>query len=307
MREDCRDPRRIRGTGIRVAAVACAVISLSVAGCGSPTPSAVAANPRCSDLHGEIVGLAWSQRGAFLAVGTEGQGGAPGAFVVEAAGGTAGTSVVETEMVASSVVVSAEGRLAWLSERADGRVLTVDGEDGMIVAPLDGDIHGLAWTAIGYALLERTAEGSRVLLLDPDRPEAPGVLYRTELAVEHLWISADPEHLLLTVVHPDHRDAPASFEVVNSETSRRIEPPGADASGASMPSLRRQVVYRSATSGRMEAVSIDEPSAPVVLSSRAALKGAVSDAGVLAYADAEQPGMLCIEDVAAKLGLAQAP
>ena len=306
MLRDCRDPRRIRGIGIRVAAVVCAIGSFALAGCGSPAPSAIAAAPRCSDLHGEIVGLSWSQRGAFLAVaGTNAKDGAFAA-VMTSAGTSFGEVIREPGLVPSSVVVEPAGRLSWINI-ANSDVIVEDRPEGRRRIPLPAEIQDIAWTAIGYALLERTAEGSRVLLLDPDRPEAPVVLYRTELAVEHLWISADPEHLLLTVVHPDHRDAAASFEVVNSETSRRIEPPGADASGGSMPSLRRQVVYRSATSGRMEAVAIDDPGSSVVVSSRPALLGAVSDAGVLAYADAEQPGILCIEDVAAKLRPGQVP
>jgi hypothetical protein len=51
----------------------------------------------------------------------------------------------------------------------------------------------------------------------------------------------------------------------------------------------------------MEAVSVDDPTVPTTLSSRPALRGAVSDAGVLAYADAGMPGSLCLEDVSALL------
>jgi hypothetical protein len=286
--------------GIAVAILA----ALVAAGCTAPVQAPEGAREGCRDFDQEIVQLAWSQTGTFLAVGTIDAEGQPWARVVRA--DNPGPDVDEARswagMLAGTVVVRADGQLAWVAETDVGRQLIEDAPDGRATG-LPDDVTAIAWTAIGFALLQRPPEGgSRILLLDVDRPAAPTVLHETDRAVERLWIPADPEVMLLTIVHPDHRDAPPSYEVVRSAATQQLEPPGADTSGASMPALRRSVVYRSAITGRMQAVNVGEPGVPpTVLSERAATRGAVSDHGLLALAAAERPGRLCLIDVAALL------
>ena len=125
--------------------------------------------------------------------------------------------------------------------------------------------------------------------------------YETGLFAERLWISADPESLLLTISHPDHRDAPTSFVVVLSEVEHQLEPPGADSSEASMPALRRWVVYHSAATSRMQAVKVSDARETIVLRDRAATRGSVSDGGILAFVPVEPYGQVCLADVASSL------
>ena len=284
--------------GTRFAA-ALAVVAAAVAGCAGPTASADATTvERCFETQGDAVGLAWSQTGRFLAVGTDQHA----AQILDLEGDAVGSMVLEQEMVPTTVVSSADGHLAWISDGANGLQLTEDRAGGMQFTLLPDTMVGLGWTAIGFALLERPADGgSRVHLMDVDRPGDPNLIFQTDLTVERLWITADPEYLLLTVLHPDHRDAPATFEVVGPDARQHLEPPGADASGASMPSLRRSVVYRSAATSRMEAVDLSDPSVTITLTEQPALRGMVSDRGMLAFVPAAPANHVCLVDVASKL------
>lgn len=281
-------------------ALLCLAAMLSA--CGGPTASAATVAERCVDLQADAVGLAWSQTGQFLAVGTDDGAGGHAGRILDVNGDGVGNMVVEAEMLPTTVVSTVEGRLAWLSDTANGRQLIEDRPGGMGFTLLPQTITGLGWTAIGYALLEHPeGGGSRVQILDVDRPGDPNLIFQTDLHVERLWITADPEYLLLTVVHPDHRDAPATFEVDGPEAQRHLEPPGADASGASMSTLRRWVVYHSAATSRMEAASVEDVNKRVTLTDRAAVRGMVSDRGILAYVPAETAGQVCLVEVGAKL------
>lgn len=281
-------------------ALLCLAAMLSA--CGGPASSAPTAAEHCVHLAADAVGLAWSQTGQFLAVGTDDGAGGHAGRILDGNGTGVGNAVVEAEMLPTTVVSSVEGRLAWLSDTANGRQLTEDRPGGLRITLLPETITGLGWTAIGYALLERPeVGGSRVQILDVDRPGDPNLVFQTHLAVERLWITADPEYLLLTVVHPDHRDAPATFEVDGPGAQRHLEPPGADASGASMSTLRRWVVYHSAATSRMEAVSVEDVNKRVTLIDRVAVRGMVSERGILAYVPADPPGEVCLVDVASKL------
>jgi hypothetical protein len=283
--------------------VIAAIAMVALTGCTNATASPRQAPDTCVELGDEIVQLAWSQTGAWVAVGMIRPDGTPGARLLRSDGSMAADAVRTSDMDASTVVVSADGRLSWVAEGAGGRTLVEDRPEGRTMTPLPDGVTGIGWTAVGYALLQRQPDGgSRVLLLDVDRPAEPTVMHETERAVERLWISADPEVMLLTIVHPDHRDLPPAFEVVGTDATNHLEPPGADTSGASMPSLRRFVVYRSSISGRMEAVRMSDPHAPpVVLSERAATRGMISDRGLLAVAAADAVGRLCLIDAAGLL------
>ena len=257
----------------------------------------------CVDLAtSQAAGLSWSQLGRFLAVGTIGPDGSPGATLLDAGGRTVGASISERDLLPASVVVTAEGRLAWLERRGGATVLVEDRAEGRATTPLPEGIDGLGWTAVGFALLQHPeAGGSRILNLDVDRPDEPTISYETDLFVERLWIAADPETMVLTITHPDHRDAPASFLVVGGASEHQLEPAGADASGASMPALRRWVVYHSATTSRMEAVLVSDPGTTLALRDREAQRGMVSDRGILAFVPADPYGVVCLVDVAAHL------
>ncbi len=289
---------RRRGPRTLAASIAVIALAATISTCGSPTPSAAIGAERCIDLQADAVGLAWSQTGQFLAVGTADHAGR----VLTVDGDGVGLTVIESEMLPSTVVTSVDGHLVWISDTQDGRQLTESGPDGMEFTLLPESITGLGWTAIGYALLQHPAEGgSRVLLMDVDRPGEPTEIYRTELFVERLWITADPEYLLLTITHPDHRDAPATFVVAGPDAEVQLEPAGADTTGASMPALRRWVVYHAAATSRMEAIRVTDPGTIVTLTDRPAQRGMVSDRGILAYVPTEPAGQVCLLDVASKL------
>ena len=287
----------------RIAAVALLVAVAAVGGCGTTTESPVPP-ARCIDLGEEVVQLAWSQTGTFLGVGTVDAEGNPwvrSLRIDDPDLGDGGEAMFQAGMLSETVVVGSAGELAWIAESEIGRFLVEDAPTARSARLPDG-VSAIGWTAIGYALLQHQAEGgSRILNLDVDRPDEPIVSYATDLHAERFWISADPESMVLTIAHPDHRDVPASFQVVLSDVEQHLEPVGADASGASMPALRRWVVYRSTTTSRMEAVRVAEPGTSVVLSDRAANRGMVSDRGVLAFVPVEPQGQLCLVDVAARL------
>ncbi len=282
---------------------AVALLVSLVAGCVTSVPTASPSAERCTEMATrQVVGLSWSQTGQFLGIGLVGPDGSPSAEVIDTSGRAVGGRVDRQGLVPSSVVVTPDGRLAWLERGGGKTTLVEDRPEGMVTTPLPDGVDGLGWTAIGFALLQHPAEGgSRILNLDVDRPGEPTVSYATDLHVERFWITADPEHMVLTIAHPDHHDVPATFQVVGSGTEHHLEPAGADASGASMPSLRRWVVYHSTATSRMAAVRVAEPGTTVVLHEAAAQRGMVSDRGVLAYVPAEPHGMLCLVDVSTKL------
>jgi hypothetical protein len=295
--------RRIarRSAGSRAATLIVTAV-LGLMGCAAPASPTPAAAEKCLDLGEEIVQLAWSQTGSHLAVGTIDAAGMPGARIVTADGPAPEASGPRTDpgMLPETVVAGPSGELAWIAETATGRSL-VEAERGGST-PLPDEVTGIAWTAIGYALLQRRpGGGTRILLLDIDRPDDPNTLYETDLVVGRLWVSADPEFMLLTIAHPDHLDMRPSFDVVSPDGTRHLEPPGADLTGGSMPASRAQVVYRSAADGRMRVVRLSEPGSATMLSERRALLGRVSDPGILAIAAANQVGRLCLVDVAALL------
>jgi hypothetical protein len=282
-----------------------ATAAMILGGCGSPPPTDPKAE-RCTDLPGEPVGLAWSQTGQHLGIGLFGPDGSTGARSIDDAGRLV-AAVDDPDTLSTSVVVTPEGRLAWVERRPGPDVLVEDRESGRVETELPEDIFGLGWTAIGFALLQLPPEGgTRVLNLDVDRPGAPTVSFETGLYAERLWISADPETTLLSLVDTDLRHAPVSFLVAGAGMEHRLEPPGADASGASMPSLRRWVVYHSTATSRMEAIRVADPTTAIVLHDAPAVRGMVSDRGILAYvpappAGAGAPHEVCLVDVSAKL------
>jgi hypothetical protein len=291
-----------RAASLGTIAVFAALLVAPLAGCGAPMGTGAAA-AKCVDLDEDVVQIAWSQTGAFVAIGTVDGAGKPWvrSLRIDDPDFENGSAAhFEAGMRAETVVVDAAGRLAWIAASDLGPQLVEAGPGRSTRLP--PGVASISWTAIGYALLEHPEDGgSRVLNLDPDRPDEPTVSYATDLFVERLWISADPETMVLTVTHPDHRDVPPTFEVVGATATTHLEPAGADASGASMPALRRWVVYRSAATSRMEAVKVADAGVSVVLSERPALRGMVSDRGILAFVPVEPHGQLCLVDVAAKL------
>jgi len=296
--------RRMQREPVRTTQLLAAVVALvALAGCAAPTPTPSPAPERCIDLATrQAVALSWSQSGTFLGIGMVGPDGSPSAGVIDAHGRPVGEPIDDQDVEPSSVVVTPDGRLAWLASSGGETLLVEDRPQGFFVTSVPEGVDGLGWTAIGFALLQHAPDGgSRILNLDVDRPDSPTVSYATDLHVERLWISADPEHMVLTLAHPDHHDVPATFQVVGSGTEHHLAPAGADASGASMPSLRRWVVYRSAATSRMEAMSVLDGAATVTLADRPAERGMISDRGILAYVPAEPYGQVCLVDVSAKL------
>lgn len=278
-------------------------ITVLIGACGPPAPSASPIVETCVELSsGQAVGLSWSQTGRFLGIGTTGPNGSPGAQVMDAEGRAVGSRIAGRDLLPTAVAVTPDGRLVWLERDGSTTKLVEDRAEGIVETPLPEGVDGLAWTAIGFALLQHPADGgTRVLNLDVDRPEAPTLSYATNLFAERLWISADPESMVLTIAHPDHRDAPSSFQVILANTEHQLEPAGADASGASMPASRRWIVYRSSTTSHMEAVTVADPGSAVTLRDRGAKLGMVSDRGILAFVPDEPDGQVCLTDVAALL------
>jgi hypothetical protein len=272
--------------------------------CGGPGPSDSTATEICVDLGPtEAVGLSWSQTGRYLGIGTFGPDGSTTARVIDSEGRVVVEPIDDADILSATVVVTPEGRPAWI-ERRDGRdVLVEHRQAGVVETEVPADIFGMGWTAVGFALLQLPPEGgTRILNFDVDRPGAPTVSYETALQGERLWISADPETKLLTIVDTAFLPPPISFLVVGAEMEHRLAPPDADAdaTGASMPSLRRWVVYHAPATSRMLAMRVADPSQTVVLVDGAA-RGSISDAGILAFVPVEPDGRLCLLDVSTKL------
>lgn len=291
------------GTRVRVIALA-VVAALAACGDGAGESVVTPVAETCIDLGAtEAVGLAWSQTGRYLGIGTFDPEGATTARVIDSEGRVVVEPIDDSDMLSATVVVTPDGRPAWV-ERRDGRdVLVERREDGNVETEVPDDIFGMAWTAVGFALLQLPFPegGTRILNLDVDRPDAPTVSYETELRAEHVWISADPETKLLSIVDTDRLPPPVSFLLVHPEAERRYEPPDADTTGASMPALRQWVVYHAPATYRMMAISVADPGRTVVLVDRDAARGSISDGGILAYVPVEPYGRLCLADVSAKL------
>ncbi len=86
-----------------------------------------------------------------------------------------------------------------------------------------------------------------------------------------------------------------------------IETPGVDLTGASMPGLRRHIVYRSSETGTMVAVLLDDRAdldPPVSLDATPARLGLISDLGILALVPEASPEVVCRVDVTGRLPLA---
>ena len=290
------------GTRLAVALAIAAALS-ACGGQSAPSSSVTPVSETCIDLGGtQAHGLSWSQTGRFLGIGTLGPDGSTSARVVDSEGRVVGEPIDDPDILAATVVVTPDGHPAWVERRPGPDVLVARGEGGLVETALPEDILGLGWTAIGFALLQLPPDGgTRILNLDVDRPGAPTVSFETALRAERLWISADPETTLLTIVDVDQRLTPVSFLVAGADNEHRLEPGDADATGASMPSLRQWVVYHSPSTSRMVAVRVADPSRAVVLVDRDAALGSISDAGILAYVPEEPYGRLCFVDVSAKL------
>lgn len=304
----------------RPAAVA-ALVAVALSACSTelrdvlPTPEAGASS--CLDLGAnqgiDVTRIAWSQTGAFMAVGAENRVlDTDKTIRVLRADGTPFGEPIEGDlsMLTGTVVVTPDGRLAWVEDHEEVRFLVEDVPDGRQITRLPDRTETIAWTAGGYVLLQRDHSeeaAARLLVYDPDHPGEPTVLHEERgSAISQFWISADLEQLLLTVLEPGQADPVAWFEVVGATTSRRIDVPAADVTGASMPSLRSTIVYRSTEAQRMVATLVDDPAASVVLSDRQARGGMVSDRGILAYM-ADPPGTLCVLDVSAQLRALELP
>jgi hypothetical protein len=268
---------------------------LVLAGCGAPGPTAGPAGERCVDLGGDVQTIAWSQSGAFLAVVWATADGPSGIQLLAADGRSAGPVVSEH---AWKAVVSGERGLAWLAGPRGDQVLVEDRPEGRRETELVGEVLDIAWTAIGYALLRRTEfDGSEVAILDVERPNVD-VIHETSASIGWLWISADPEWLVLTSLGepPDALETPV-FEVIGATSRLTLAPSGANGGPASMPRFRRHLVYGADL--QMAAIRLDRPDAPVTLAD--GFRGQVSDDGMLAYASGADPTRLCLVDVAALL------
>ena len=182
------------------------MIALLVAACGVQPPSGVTSvspvpDAGCFVLAGEeIVSLAWSQDAAHLGVGLRTADGRPAARTVDVVTMQPGELVRDDRMIPESVVVTADGRLAWL-RALDGRTEIVEeSPSARQVIEVPDTIEAIQWTAIGYAAIQATPDGTtRVVMIDPDRPDDPTVLYETRKPVTRLWVTPDPEWVLLTV------------------------------------------------------------------------------------------------------------
>ncbi len=290
-----------------VAAILLGVAAVALTACDeAPAPTAAPIAPeRCLPVGGNVLSLAWSQTGAFVAVGGTDPGGTPFARVVTVDGSPFGEVVVDRDLNPFAVVVDPTGNLAWKNTSGIDSLVERRPE-GRRQTPLPASIVDIGWTAVGYALLEASERaddpGGRVLLLDPDRPDDLAVIHETERHPTGLWISGDPEQLLLWTARVDGRgEVVVGFEVAGSTATTFIEPAGADVTGASMPSLRRHVVFRTVPDRRIHALDLARPEAIVALDDRPAGIGAISDGGILALAVEEPAGTLCLVDVAAKL------
>ena len=143
---------------------------------------------------------------------------------------------------------------------------------------------------------------SRVVMLDPDRPEEPTLLHETRRPVARLWVTPDPEWVLLTVAGDragdGSGDGPAGFIVVGPTRTSTVDAPDADSSMASMTRSRNEIVYREHASGRMVAVSTSDLKRRI-LTERPVRFGLVSGQDVLAVASTT-PGEVCLTQLTSR-------
>jgi len=154
-------------------------------------------------------------------------------------------------------------------------------------------LEAIQWTAIGYAALQRMPDGSaRVVMLDPDRPDDLTILFETPGPVTSLWVTPDPEWILLSAGRADSADEPAGFIVVGPTRTLTVDAPDADGSTASMTLSRKRIVYREGESGRMVERSTTDQGRRVLID-EPVLLGVVSGRDVLAVATTA-PGEICV-------------
>jgi hypothetical protein len=241
----------------------------------------------------EVVSLAWSQDAAHLGLGLRTASGRPAARTVDAVSMHAGELAEDDRMIPESVVVTADGELAWLRAGGDGtEIVEGTGSAGRVVE-VPGVIDAIQWTAVGYAAVQTTPGGTaRIVLFDPDRPDDPTVLYETRSPVLTLWVTPDPEWVLLTVGSADTGGASAAFIVIGPDRTFSVDASDSDGSTASMTLSRNEIVYRQRGSGRMVAVSTDGLKRRV-LTEQPVRFGMVSGRDVLAIANTP-PGEVCL-------------
>jgi hypothetical protein len=274
-------------------------IVLAIAACGGTPPSAATSlstvrAASCLVLADEeIVSLAWSQDDAHLGVGLRTADGRPAARTVDVVSMHAGELVEDDRMIPESVVVTSDGHLAWLRAGQDGTAIVEATESGERVIDVPDDSEAIQWTAIGYASLQRTPKDtSRILMLDPDRPDQPTLLHETEKPVTRLWVTPDPEWILLTVGRGGSSDESAGFIVVSPTQTLTVDASDADGSLASMTRSRNDIAYREGASGRMVAVSTTDLERRI-LSEQPVRFGTMSGRDALAVATMT-PGEICL-------------
>jgi hypothetical protein len=276
------------------------LVGMLVMACGSssPTPTASPAAHCVSLPDGDVLSLAWSQAGTHLSVGVKERDGRPAARTIDVPTMTWSASAYDPGMLAESVVLSATGRLAWLRAGAGTLALVEDGPAGRRVVELPAGVQAIQWTAIGYAAIERpAADLTRIILVDPARPASPTVLHETTQTVEQLWVTPDPEWVVLGV-SADGGSPTRGFIVVGPTRTVAFDVADADGSAVSMTPSRSRVVYRSAESGQMKSVAVSNPAEPRVLWDQPVKFGTMSGRGVLAAAIASTPAAVCLVDVA---------
>ena len=123
------------------------LIALVAAACGVRPPSAAAS---CLVLaHEEVVSLAWSQDGANLGVGLRTASGRPAARTVDVVSMRTGELVEDDRIIPESVVVTADGELAWLRARGDRTEIVEGIGSGNRVVGVPGVLDAIQWTAVG--------------------------------------------------------------------------------------------------------------------------------------------------------------
>ena len=283
---------------VRPTVQAC-LIALVVAACGVVAPStagSLSAVPGATCLvvaDEEIVSLAWSQDMAHLGLGLRTADGRPAARTVDVVKMHADELVEDDRMIPESVVVTSDGHLAWLRAGDDRTAIVEASDSGRRVVDVPEGIGAIQWTAIGYAALQQTRDGAaRISMLDPDRPDQPTVLYETKRPVTRLWVTPDPEWILLTVGRDASSQESAGFIVVGPTRTFTVDAPAADGSFSSMTLSRNDIVYREGASGRMVAISTKDGRRQILSEHRVRF-GQVSGRDVLAVAGTS-PGEICL-------------
>ena len=118
----------------------------------------------------EIVSLAWSQEMAHLGMGLRTADGRLAARTVDVATMDAGELVEDDRMIPESVVVTSDGHLAWLRAGAGRTGIVEANASGRRAIDVPGVIGAIQWTAVGYAVLQTTSDGTTRILLARSRP-----------------------------------------------------------------------------------------------------------------------------------------